>query len=747
MHRSTETAERPWHVWIDTGGTFTDCLAVAPDGTLHRAKVLSNSALRGRLAARLAPNRVRLELSASLPSGFHVGAAFRFLGKDHPPCHVVQHASPHEIVTDQALPDVPRGTAFQLTFEEEAPILATRLVTGTLGGARLPFVYLRLATTKGTNALLEHRGGRTALLTTHGFGDLLEISTQQRCDLFALHVQKPEALHSHVVEVRERLAPDGSVLASLDRMRVERDARALVDAGVECAAVALLHSYANPSHEVQVAEILRDVGVAHVSCSALLAPMIKLLPRAQTAVVDAYLSPVLRGYFDGVCGALGDGMVHAMTSAGGLVRAGDFRPKDSLLSGPAGGVVGAMVAGHACGYRRLISFDMGGTSTDVARIGSDLEYVFEHTVGDAHLVAPAVAVESVAAGGGSLCCYDGHRLRVGPRSAGAQPGPACYGAGGPLTITDVNVLLGRLDPDAFGIPIAVEASKEALRHVLQAMLDGSARPMATERLLEGFLHIANERMADAIRQISIRQGYDPADHVLVAFGGAGGQSACAVASLLGMRDVIIPPDAGLLSAMGLGHSCLERFAHRQIVQPLHQVEQRLPSWLASLAEGARRELLNEGAARNDLIVRRQIAELRFAGQESTLAIDVTRPDELLGAFLDAYENRYGYRPAGATVELVSIRVAVSTRRNLETLAERAPVTAYRASEQSRRDACFAGRWVATNAYGREALEPGATLDGPALVFEGHGTTVVEPDWTLVVHETRALILEHRGGRR
>ncbi len=367
---------------------------------------------------------------------------------------VLEHdAAEGRLELDAPLDEGPlEGAAFELRSPEEAPVLAARLVTGTPLGAPLPPMALRLATTRGTNALLERKGAATALFITRGFGDLLRIGTQQRPDLFALAIEKPEPLYREVVEVPERLAADGSVLLPLDAEAVREAGRRLRAAGIETAAVALMHSFRNPAHEEELGEILRGCGFRYVSLSSQLAPLIKLLPRAETAVVDAYLAPILDRYLSGVAGALAEGSLHVMTSAGGLVRAGSFQAKDALLSGPAGGVVGAALSGRRSGLDRVIAFDMGGTSTDVARYDGDFEYLFEHRVGDAHLVAPALAIESVAAGGGSICSYDGIQLRVGPESAGAWPGPACYGAGGPLTLTDVNLLLGRLDPGRFEIP-------------------------------------------------------------------------------------------------------------------------------------------------------------------------------------------------------------------------------------------------------------------------------------------------------
>ena len=456
---------------------------------------------------------------------------------------------------------------------------------------------MRLATTRGTNALLERKGARTVLFITRGFADLLRIGTQQRPDLFALRIEKPEPLYDAVVEVPERLAADGSVLLALEDVALDQlstEAARLLAAGFEAAAVAFLHSYRNPVHERVLGDLLRRAGFRHVALSASLAPLIKILPRAETAVVDAYLSKPIAGYLARVAAALPAGALHVMTSAGGLVRAAAFRAKDSLLSGPAGGVVGAAGAGRRSGFSRVIAFDMGGTSTDVARYDGDFEYLFEHRVGDAHLVAPALAVESVAAGGGSVCRYDGFQLKVGPESTGASPGPACYGAGGPLTLTDVNLLLGRLDPERFEIPIEPAAAERALRRLRETIADAEGDAPEAEALLEGLLDIADERMADAIRRISLARGYDPADYALVAFGGAGAQHACAVASRLGIRQVLVPEDAGLLSAAGLAAAVVERFEERQVLLPVSEVRERIGGWMEELGRTAAAAVEEEG---------------------------------------------------------------------------------------------------------------------------------------------------------
>jgi len=650
----------------------------------------------------------------------------------------------------------PVSGACELRFPEEAPVLGARLLTGAATPADLPPMALRLATTRGTNALLTRQGGSVALFITRGFADLLAVGTQQRPDLFALEIRKPRPYYDAVVEVSERLAADGSVLQplteeTLDALRPKLEE--LRERGIGGAAIALLHGYRNPEHETRLAQILTGAGFPWVVTSSDLAPLIGILPRAETVVVEAFLAPVIRGYLAGVAKALtGDSTLHVMTSAGGLARAEEFRAKDSLLSGPAGGVVGAARAGRRSGFERVIPFDMGGTSTDVARVDGDFEYVFEHHVGDAHLVAPALAIESVAAGGGSICRFDGDRLRVGPESAGAHPGPACYGAGGPLTLTDVNLLLGRLDPERFGIPIDVEAARAALEALRDRVSETGPRPPA-RTLLIGLLRIADERMADAIREISVRRGYDPGEYALVAFGGAGAQHACAVAGQLGIATVVVPEDAGLLSARGLGVAVLERFAQRQVLRPLADLGGELAELLGELAAEARRAVARE-ARDEEIEIRRRIVHLRFMGQDSTIPVEVATGEEseeaVRQAFDRAYRTRYGYRPETRQIEVESVRVVASSRNRDEEPPPPVPESS-ETEPSGARKAVLAGtaeavgdaaeREVAT--YERTALAPGARLSGPALVFELHSATVVAPGWTCRVDGAAALVLERK----
>ncbi|MCP4601364.1 MAG: 5-oxoprolinase [Proteobacteria bacterium] len=735
--------EGRWEVHVDTGGTFTDCLAQDPSGLEHRVKVLSSGALRGRIIEWEGDRRFRFEAAWSGPDDFVRGFGFRSLSRN---CSVVKVAAYHSATRVMELiktPDEGVGNQefFELLSQEEAPLLAARLFTATPAGAPLPPLSMRLATTRGTNALLTRSGTPPVLFITQGFGDILEIGNQARPDLFALNVEKPRPLYAMTVELAGRLDADGAVIVPFDLKKVETDAAGLVQKGHRSAAVALLHADKRPDCEHEVAATLKQAGFEHVSCSADLAPFIKILMRAETAVVNAYLAPAIDSYLSRISTVLRDGSLLVMTSAGGLVRADSYQAKDSLLSGPAGGISGAVSAGRSEGLSHLIAFDMGGTSTDVARYDGDFEYVFEHTVGDAHLAAPALAIESVAAGGGSICDCDGMRLVVGPKSAGAHPGPACYGALGPLTVTDVNLLAGRIDPDRFEIPIVPEAAERALVDVSDRLAAATDEKPEKEQLIEGFLEIANQRMADAIRRISLRLGYDPSNYTLVAFGGAGPQHALAVAERLGVQTVLIPAHPGLLSAQGLAGAAVERFAERQILRPLDEIQNEIPRILDGLVHEATDRLAEEGINPDDAIVRRCIAGLRFVGQDATLEVDVQPEISLDRVFEEQYVQIFGHQPESRAVELVSLRVVASTIKDTEIRTD-GPVQVHEPTPHGTARALFAGRWVDVASYDRNRLLPGARFNGPALVFERYSATVIEPGWRVVVSASRS-ILAHR----
>jgi 5-oxoprolinase (ATP-hydrolysing) len=737
-----------WRIWIDTGGTFTDALALDPESRLHRAKVLSSGVLRARIADRDGPSQIRLDGAWRFPDGFFAGAELKTPGARDPNGVRIRSSVGPLLETDEPCGVwADGGHRVEIATGLEAPVLAAHVITATPLSEPLPAMQLRLGTTRATNALLERRGAPAALVITAGFGDLLTIGTQQRPDLFALAIEKPVPLIEAVIEAEERLAADGTELRPLDAEALESAARDLFNRGIRSAAVALAHAYRDPRHERHAASVLRDAGFDHVAASSELAPVIGLLERAETAVVDAYLGPVLAGYLAGVRRAVGTSPVHLMTSAGGLAEASAFRAVDALLSGPAGGVIGAAAAALRSGCERILALDMGGTSTDVSRWAGDTEVVFEHRVGDALLAAPALDIETVAAGGSSLCHVEAGQLRVGPASAGADPGPAAYGAGGPLTLTDVNLLLGRVVPERFGIPVDEQASRDALAR-LRSDLDAAAAATTAaegdEALLEGLLAIANERMAGAMRRISVRRGFDPADHDLVAFGGAGPQHACAVAGLLGMRRVLVPVDASLLSAFGMGHAVIERFAQLQVLRPLAEVDEEIGDRVAELAQQAISDLEAEGVDPSGIVVRRRLASLRLAGQDAALEVDWRPGADLAEAFSVAYRALYGYDPPARAIELESLRVVASTVADAIRPAAQPDLREAAASGTVR--TWLDGRWRSVPLVDRSEQTPGATIEGPALVVEAHSTTVVEPCWTCAVDGAGALVIQRREGR-
>lgn len=736
----------PWRICVDTGGTFTDCLGVSPSGEVRRVKVLSSSAVRTRITAVLPGDRLAIDHHiAALAPGL-VGMSVRRLGSppQAAPSRIVGVEPAASAILLGTAADTAPGATIELFADEEAPILGARLLTGTAVGTPLPPISMRLGTTRATNALLERRGGPAGLFVSAGFADLLDIGTQQRPDLFALNIVKPEVLPESTVEVPGRLNADGSVLRPLDLAAVERGARRLLDRGITVAAVALMHSWINPEHENQVADLLQRLGFDHVSRSSSLSPGIRILPRAQTAAVNAYLTPVMDRYIRRVSEALSPGSsLHLMTSSGGLVRSSEFHAKDSLLSGPAGGVVGAAAAGAVAGQPRSIAFDMGGTSTDVSRFDGDFEYSFEHEVAGARILAPALAIESVAAGGGSICWVDEGLLRVGPRSAGADPGPACYGAGGALTVTDCNLLLGRLDPAGFQIPIDPAPARARLAELVSILDAHTSRSHDPDEVLEGLIEVAAERMASAIVQVSTKRGYAAGDHALICFGGAGGQHACGVASRLGIATIIVPADAGLLSAAGLAQARIERFAERQVLCALGPAGPILEPIVRELADDAARRVAAEGASPASIGIRRRIAQLRIRGQESSIAIDLdaaATDADAARLFHDRYRQLYGHPPPDRPIELESVRVVASTPPGEPIPRPAAPVGG--PVPPRFRRARFAGRWTESLVIERASLRTGDRVAGPALILDPFSTTVVDPGWEAHLDASGSLVLAH-----
>ncbi|MDX1586295.1 MAG: hydantoinase/oxoprolinase family protein, partial [Balneolaceae bacterium] len=709
-----------WQIWIDTGGTFTDCIGVDPGGSMHKVKVLSSSSLRGSITESLKANRFTIEHDWYAPSGFIEGFHFNLLGVTHPECKVTYFdAEKGELEIDTYLKELENAghASFEVISPYEAPILACRLITGTLPDDSLPPVSIRLATTKGTNALLENKTAPTMLLINKGFGDLLRIGDQKRPDLFAKEIIKPDPMYSEVCEIPGRIDADGEILQELNPEETNDAISKFLKEPDAAFAVCLMNSYKNSEHEQTLKDHLNKKGAEYVSVSSELNPFIKILPRAQTTVVNAALSPVLKKYLENVKSGIEGSTLHVMTSAGGLINAKDFQPKDSLLSGPAGGVVGASSIGRANGYSKVISFDMGGTSTDVARYDHDFDYVFEHQVGHAKLNAPALSIETVAAGGGSICSFDGNKLTVGPDSSGAFPGPACYGAGGPLSLTDINLLMGRLEKENFGIPIDPKQSEKAFIELLESIKETGTEQPDRKQILQGFLQIANERMANAIRKISMRKGYDPSEYALVGFGGAGAQHVCAIAEELEINDILIPAHAGLLSAYGLGAAVIERFAEKQVLDSLEKVEPRLETTLEKLRREAKRELREKENVRDEQIrIRKELVFMRIKGQDSTLKVDYRKQGNLGSAFKEAYKQRYGHWIEGSNIEIESIRAVASTHPS----GHEFQVSGL---EKKGRDPVrtkpiqFEGKQVETPVFNRKNLPPGEKVNGPALILD------------------------------
>ena len=720
-----------WKLAVDVGGTFTDAVAIAPNGQRLATKVLSMSAVRMNANLRDS-NSLALSSRAVRPSRGFIGMDVVLPGASRGStlARIVAFDVGTSIATLDRAWTGAANAVVDLVADEEAPTLAARLITETPVGERVPSLELRLATTRGTNALLERTGARTAWFVTKGFADLLHIGDQTRPDLFARDIAPRRPLASHVVEVTGRLASNGDEIAIHDRDALAADARRAVAAGYVDAALTLVHGWRRPDLEGELAGVLRNAGFLRVTTGAASAPFPGLLARAETTVLDAWLGPVLASYLDRVRSSLNGADVLVMTSAGTLVRREVFSPKQGLLSGPAGGVAGALEAGRRSGISQLITFDMGGTSTDTARLAGSPDLDSTHSVGGVRLAAPAVAVESVAAGGGSICRVDRGIPVVGPESAGSKPGPACYGAGGPLTITDCNLLLGRIPEDRFGIAVNRAAAEARVAELLTAL--GS--PVGREELLEGFLAIADERMAEAVREVSVRRGYDPKDHALVAFGGAGGLHACAVASRLGIERVLVPQNQGLLSAVGAlsaTRSCVVREA---VVAPLDECAPKLEA----VFERLERTALNELDAAGDVeITFERTAEMRQLGQESTLDVRCEHGGLLAAEFSARHVAAFGMHPGERGLEVVAVRLraAVAAVKEDAQSLSRNPRSVVPAAIS---DVFMNGVSHATPVFERAALDIGAALNGPALIVESHGTTLVAAGWRVTVDSAHAL---------
>mgnify|MGYP001028437776 CR=1 FL=1 len=722
-----------FQLFVDTGGTFTDCIAIDDQGKEYRQKVLSSSSLRGTIRKRISEKEFEIEESWNLKRDFLKGFSFRLMNAEPGDVKVEKYDFQKTIIyLDQPVTTAENinGQNFEITSSEEAPVLGARLITETALDESFPDISLKLGSTKGTNALLESMGAKTLFIVTRGFKDLLEIGNQSRPDIFAMNVEKPVPVTNQVLEVDERIDANGNVLQPLN----EEDFRSQLREfrGIEAVGVTLMNSYINPKHEIGVAEILREEGFQFISTSTELSPLVKILNRAETSVVNAYLSPIIHSYVNRISERLGEESFQIMTSAGGLVSSGKFHPKDSLLSGPAGGVVGAKKVGEAGGFQKLITFDMGGTSTDVSRIDGEFDYRFELEIGAARINSPAIAIETVAAGGGSICGFDGYKLFVGPESAGAFPGPACYGAGGPLTITDVNLLLQRLDTRQFGIPVFKKEAEKKLEELIFTIETETGHNRNRKKILQGFLDIANEKMAGVIRKISISQGYNPKDFALVAFGGAGGLHACDIAEMLGVETVLLPKDAGLLSAYGIGNASVERFVEKQILQDFENVQNNLGNYFPEIEKKAVQNLKSEGFKDDQIIIRQRMVFLRFKGQDSSLEIPFTETKNLVSDFNKQYQKIYGHTVSNRVIEVESIRAVASVQPKQKNPEKFSPE--FYIPEPS----FFLNS--KTPGFKRNKMIAGATIEGPALFADQFSTSFLKQGWKLQLENNDTAIL-------
>jgi len=683
VKRNGDPADR-WQFWIDRGGTFTDIVARRPDGTLVTHKLLSEN-----------PGRY-----------------------------------------------------------DDAALAGIRAVLGVAAEAPLParaIAAVKMGTTVATNALLERKGEPTALFVTRGFRDALRIAYQNRPRIFDRRIVLPALLHDEVYEVAERVTARGEVRLALDEARALHDLRSAYTRGYRAVAIVLMHGYRYPAHEQRVAELAREAGFEQVSVSHQVSPLMKLVGRGDTTVVDAYLSPVLRRYVDRIARALPDTALYFMQSNGGLTDARRFQGKDSILSGPAGGVVGAVRTAAAAGFDRIIGFDMGGTSTDVSHYAGAFERTFESQVAGVRVRAPMMEIHTVAAGGGSILHFDGARLRVGPDSAGAQPGPACYRKGGPLTVTDCNVLLGKIQPAFFppvfgprgDEPLDTDVVARKFEALASEVALATGRHLTPEALADGYVRIAVENMANAIKKISVQRGHDVTQYTLACFGGAAGQHACMVADALAMPRVLIHPYAGVLSAYGMGLAELRALRERTVETPL--ADTAIPGLMAALGElaaAAEQEVLAQGVPAARITTHRR-AHLRYAGTDTALVVPFSSAEEMKSSFEQAYLQHYSFlMPERAlVVEALSVEAVgegESAAGTADVFMDTGPSSMPPPAATVR--VYSGGAFHEAPVHRREALPHGARIAGPAIIAEVNATTVVEPEWQAEVTTRGDLVL-------
>ncbi|GLF96460.1 hydantoinase B/oxoprolinase family protein [Streptomyces yaizuensis] len=685
-----------WEFWIDRGGTFTDIVGRRPDGRLVTRKLLSHD-----------PTGDDRD-----PSGHHRDPAVA-------------------------------GIRQLLGLAPDAPVPADRVARVTMG------------TTVATNALLERRGEPTVLAVTEGFADALRIAYQNRPRIFDRRIVLPEPVYERVVEIPERVAARGGIVRPLDlAAATERLAAAHAD-GLRSVAVVLMHGYRHPDHERRVAEAARALGFTQISCSHEVSPLIKLVPRGDTTVVDAHLSPVLRRHVDAVAAELDGIRLLFMQSNGGLREAAHVRGKDSVLSGPAGGVVGMVRTAARAGYDHVIGFDMGGTSTDVSHYADEFERETGTQVAGVRMSAPMLSIHTVAAGGGSVLHFDGRRYRVGPDSAGADPGPACYRRGGPLTVTDANVMLGRIQPAHFpavfgpggDLPLDAATVRDRFAALARRVTRETGTGHTAEEVAAGFLEIAVLNMAGAVKKISVQRGHDITRYALNSFGGAGGQHACAVADALGIDTVLVPPLAGVLSALGIGLADITALREQSVEAELTgPTADRVRALCDRLAERVRAELRADAVPDAAITVRSRVL-LRYAGTDAALPVPLDTAGAMRDAFTAAHRARYAFTmEKPLVVASVSVAAGGTTGDPGTILDPRSTDAGTSGPEVGRpppaRVTMFTdGAHREVPLHRRADLAPGDTVEGPAIVAEPDATTVVDPGWRLSAHPAGHLLLE------
>ncbi len=636
----------------------------------------------------------------------------------------------------------------------DAAIQGIRDLLDLAPGEPIPPVIeaVKMGTTVATNALLERKGDRTLLVTTRGFADQLRIAYQNRPDIFARQIRLPELLHESVLEVAERVTAEGEVLTPVDLAGAREGLTAAHARGIRSVAILFLHGYRHTAHERAVAELARGIGFTQISASHEASPLMKYVGRGDTTVVDAYLSPILRRYIAEVAEHLPrDTRLMFMQSNGGLADAARFQGKDSILSGPAGGVVGAVETARQAGFAKIIGFDMGGTSTDVSHFDGSFERAFETQVAGVRMRAPMMRIHTVAAGGGSILHYDGARFRAGPDSAGANPGPACYRRGGPLTVTDCNVMLGRIQPaffpQVFGPhadqPIDAAIVREKFAALAAALGDGRT----PEQVAEGFLTVAVANMANAIKEISIERGYDVTRYALCSFGGAGGQHACRVADALGMRTVFLHPLAGVLSAYGMGLADVRVLRERAVEAVLgEELLPELEAGLERLADEAAAEMAAQGVPEAERELHRRL-HLRYAGTDTALVVPMGALAEIKAGFEDTHRRRYGFVVPGKAliVEAVSVELVGRTEKLSQV---RVPARESGALDPRAELPFFeAGAWAKVPLFERAAMRAGDRVPGPAIIAEATGTIVVESGWEAELEPLGHILLRRRQALR